>query len=370
MRKGKDKIKVLFAGRYNFTEILTGPEKVAKRIFNIYTKSNPSAFISYFFDGRKYGILKKLFGKETDKINNTNSTVVMAGLFRIFSILQKKKPDIVHIITYERFAVIFIFFKIIFRYKVIYHSHGFVGLGNKINKLPFTYRLKDKICEKFFFKYSDIIIFPSGAFTNLSLQEYKYNENKIRIIPNGVDKIFYKIGKINQSKSGNIKVIIETEKIGFGHSASFIKDALEKIQHPVRLMIIGKRNEIFKESSKVGLSYFDKMSNEDFADFLKENDVFVSLIRFDSFSISTAEAMSSGVIPIINEEIGIAKYITNGINGFKIKYNDSGSLAKYMDLLNCDIDKRKQMSIEASKIFIELSWEKVYKFYENLYYAE
>jgi len=64
-------MKIVYIGRYNESEILTGPEKVAKRIFHNMTKINSNCvFVEYFFDGAKYNIWKKLFGKE--KIADAN----------------------------------------------------------------------------------------------------------------------------------------------------------------------------------------------------------------------------------------------------------------------------------------------------------
>jgi len=369
LSKGKDKIKVLFAGRYNFSEVLSGTGKTTKRIFAAYAKSNTAVFTSYFFDGRKYGLLKKLFGKEVS-VQSENASVYTLGLFRIFPVLFKTKPDIVHIITYERFAVCFIFLKIFFGYKIIYHNHGLISLENKIKELPYFYRTKDKICEKLFLKYSDKIIFPSDVIIEVALNFHKFNKNKIRIIPNGIDAIYHFPDNTRVYNNNKLNVILETEKIGFEDSVLFISDALELIKFPVRLNIIGKRKNIFKENDKLKIIYVDKMETHKFADFLMNIDVFISLIRYDTFSISAAEAMAAGVIPIINKNIGIAHYITNGVNGYKINYDDSASLAKYLDILNCDSGKRRTMSCEAKKIYDELSWDKVYKKYEKLYFAE
>ncbi|MBK6915083.1 MAG: hypothetical protein IPH11_15985 [Ignavibacteriales bacterium] len=51
-------MKILFLGRYEQSEILNGPEKVAKRIFTGLQDKTESVFIEYFFDGSKYSIWK------------------------------------------------------------------------------------------------------------------------------------------------------------------------------------------------------------------------------------------------------------------------------------------------------------------------
>jgi hypothetical protein len=150
MKTGKDKMNIVYAGRLSESENLSGPEKTAKRIFTEHSKVNNAYFIQYFFDGNKYSTWKKLFGKEVKNINNT-TVVYTLGLFRIFSVLNELKPDIVHIITFERFAAVIVFYRMFHKIKVVYNEHGIVTFGNYIiKKTPAGLRVKDKFCEKLF----------------------------------------------------------------------------------------------------------------------------------------------------------------------------------------------------------------------------
>ena len=129
MKTGNEKADVVFIGRYIKGEILSGPEKTAKRIFDEHTKQNKSCFIQYFFDGRKYGFVKKLFGKEKETEAN-NSGVFTLGLISAFTALFRLKPKIIHIITFERFAVIAFLYRFFRKTKIIYNSHGIVAYEN------------------------------------------------------------------------------------------------------------------------------------------------------------------------------------------------------------------------------------------------
>ena len=101
-----DKLKIIFAGDYNPDEILTGPEKVAKRVFANLNLQTESAFVEYFTDGTKYSVWQKLFGKEEIQVTD-NAKVLRLGLFRTILFVFQFKPKIVHIISYQRFSVIF-----------------------------------------------------------------------------------------------------------------------------------------------------------------------------------------------------------------------------------------------------------------------
>ena len=74
-------------GRFTEGDILSGPEKTAKRIFTEHSKFSPTTFIQYFFDGRKYGLSKKLWGKDSH-LSGRNSAIFTAGVFEIFRILK------------------------------------------------------------------------------------------------------------------------------------------------------------------------------------------------------------------------------------------------------------------------------------------
>ena len=88
MKNLANKPKVVFIGRFNKSEILSGPEKFAKRIAQKHSQINETQFIEYFFDGNIYGIKDKLFGKETDKYGNIE--IIKLGILRLFFELFKK----------------------------------------------------------------------------------------------------------------------------------------------------------------------------------------------------------------------------------------------------------------------------------------
>ena len=59
------------------------------------------------------GIIKKIFGKETLD-SDESGKVYRFGLISVLIFALKFKPDVIHIITYERFAVILFLYKFFF----------------------------------------------------------------------------------------------------------------------------------------------------------------------------------------------------------------------------------------------------------------
>lgn len=362
-------MKVLFAGRYNESEVLNGPEKVAKRIFHESSEENNSCFAEYFFDGRKYSFFKKLFGfEEVTKING--SVVIRFGILKLLFHLFKTKPEIIHIITYERFAVICFLFKIFSNAKIIYNVHGIISYENTIlNKTNSTYALKDKICEYIFFKYSDKLIFLSERSIELSKKYCTIYTDKIEIIPNGTDEIFYSTGiskKINYSEPLNIVFAGDEERKEKG--LKYLIESVSDLQFRLNIFIIGNFSHDVKiNNSNIEIKMIQKMDSGKLSLFLSDKDVFVSASSYEQFSITAVECMAAGMAPIVTEETGMSSYINNEVNGFIIKHGDVEMLINTLDKLNYDRKILKSISENAVSIFEQLSWNKIFERYKTFY---
>lgn len=359
---------MVFLGRYAESEILSGPEKTAKRIFFEHTRLNHSYFIQYFFDGRKYGITKKLFGKEKAGIIN-NSEILTLGLFPVMLKLLKLKPKIIHIITFERFAALTIFCKILFKTKIIYNAHGIVTYENtELKKTPFLLRQKDRFCEKLFLKYSDTIIFYSENSIDIAEKYFKLNEAKAVILSNGIDDVFSSSGEKQKNKSENLRLVIHHQNELHSGSIEFLNKCLEKITPGIEIFIVGnEKSNMINPNAGVKINYIEKMTSKKLSEFYNDKDIFLSLNNYDTFSIATAEAMSAGLVPIITEETGMSRYIWHGENGFTVKYGDSGNLAELINNLQNSKIVLSELSLNASKIFEILSWSQIYESYKNIY---
>jgi len=357
---------IVFAGRYNDSEILSGPEKVAKRIFHHCAKENEAVFVQYFFDGRKYGTFKKLFGKEIT-VNEDNSKIITLGIIRIIYFFLFNKFEIIHLITFERFAFIFYLLKFFTKAKYIFSVHGIVTFGNyELKNTPRLYRFKDKICEKVFFKYSDVIIMPSPNYIDLTDKYFKYDKTKVQIIPNGCDIEFHNVKRAERNNY-ELNIAFQTDKIGFDFSYRFLINGLTHIKSKINLFAIGESdiNELIKKDFPIIKK--NKMLTYIYAKFLSDTDIFLSINKYDTFSISALEAMAAGVIVILTKETGLASFIKYGLNGFTIEFgDDSGIINSVNSLLNSP-DKFKMISNNAREIYNDLNWDKVYARYSEIY---
>ena len=361
---------LVYLGRYNESEILTGPEKVAVRIFYNYTKENKSVFFEYFFDGNEFGFFKKLFGKE--KICEVNgSAVLRLGLVSLFIQLIKLKPKIIHIISFERFALIAFLYRVFFKVKIIYNVHGVVAHENKyFCKVSLFKNFKDCFTEDIIAKYSDIILLLSKSSKIILDKYYDVSKRKIKYITNGIDEEFKKsIDKKNVS-DGKLKIVfisdIKRKEKGFG----FLKDTLEEFDREIELHIVDKKktaDEISFRNKLINCYSYDLMTPNELTDFFADKDVFISSASYEPFGLTSVECMSAGLVPVLTSETGASGLITDELNGFVFEYGNSRQLIKILYLLIDNPEMRNKISLEASKMFELINWETVLKNYENVY---
>lgn len=363
MKKTSDDINIIYTGRYNDNENPSGAIFTARNIFKQYCRNHSGIFIEYFFDGNKYNIFKKFFGKEV--IIQDKKTIIIAGLFRILPLLIKQKPNIIHIITFERFAVIFLLYKIYSKVKIIYSSHGVIKYENKIkNDLSYLYKLKDSICEYLFLALSDKLIFPSEQALDKAEEFYRIKENKVIILPNGVNDIFYQKNK--KYTSEKLNAVIHYKNVYNRSGAEFLKKAIHIFPEKMLIYIITDLAIDFSEY--VNVIKINLMKQNELAEFYKDKNIILNLNNYDTFSIATAEAMASGLIPIVTKSAGISRYIINGVNGWAVDYSDIASLSEILNNISkMKIEQLEELSIKAQQTVTDLKTENVYIMYEELY---
>ncbi len=366
MKKIKDKNSVLFAGKYSEEDILAGPELTAKNIFAEYCRENCSVFVQYFFDGRKYSLFKKLFGKEMKELGR--SKVLTLGILRIIPELHAKKPAKIHITTFVRFALIFYIYKLFSKVTILYNSHGIIQYENsELKKLPFFYRFKDKFCERIYMKYSDKIIFPSEFAMDMAGKYYDIDNDKAVILPNGISELFLE-GKAKPSQPGSLKAIMHFKNEMNRSGLELMERSLSSINARLEIFVLTFSKITLPQTGQITFFTCNMKPPEELREFYRDKDIFLSLNKYDTFSIAAAEAMASGLIPVVTIQTGISRYIQNGLNGFAFDHYDISSFAAILDTISqMNLQERDVVSSAASKTAHELKWSNVYKMYKKLY---
>lgn len=358
-------MKILFLGKYNDSEILSGPEKVAKRLFHETAKRGCAAFVEYFFDGRKYSFRKKLSGYE---LLSETETILRLGLFQIIAFLLRYKPSVIHIITFERFSILAFLLKPLLHCKICATIHGIARYEIPLNgSMPLLYKIKDYIFEWILFKFSDRLVFLSSGSIALAGKYYNLSDKQISIIPNGVDRLFHEQSLKRNGSSGALKTLFVGDSQRKEKGLSFLLDTLKTSPIPVELRIIGDFQPLKEVSDKIEITCIPKQQTRKYAEELLQSDIFISASIHDSFSISAAEAMASGLVPVVSRQTGISELITDGENGFIYDYGDKEKLLQIIKIICNEIELREYISEKASGIYYDLTWPKISQVYFALY---
>lgn len=358
----KSENKIFFTGKYPKSNILSGPEYFAKLIFDKLSENYISYFIQYFFDGKIYSIKDKLFSKEIDASNNS---IVTLGIFPLIKIYIKEKPDIIHILNYERFPIVFYLLKYFMDVKIIYEVHGIIK-HEIINykKVPLFLRLKDYLCEWVYFKFSTILIFKSNYELTIAKKYYSLETANYKIIPNPLEIIEAK--KITYS--GEKLIVVYLSNISRKESVIFLNSILFSSEIEAEFLIINYPEELKKICSfKPFITLSDKIPREEWLSLLKKAQIYLLLSSYEPFSISTAEAMCSGCAVIVTKESGIAEFITNGENGYTIHFGDAVSVKKIIAKLISDEKLLNTISENAKNISKSLDYRNIVSMYNNVY---
>ncbi len=364
-------MKIIFLGRYNPSENLRGPEKVAKRLFENISSLNPETiFIEYFFDGREYNYFKKIFGAE--KITTDKKIIFRLGVARLFIFLLKEKPDIIHIVTFERFAVIAFIYKIFRKVKIVYTVHGIICYENNYLKenLSGFYKIKDKYFERIVFKYSDKIVFLSNISLKFAEKYLSIKKETVEIIPNGIDKCFFEVKRVpSNNENSLLKAVFVGDYFRKEKGLDFLINGLQEVQFPLELYVISKYTKKYDHlnNSNLIINFIDKLEQQKYAEFLCDKDIIISSSYYDNFSISVMEAMSAGLVPVVTKETGMSELIENEINGFCFNFGNSKSLIQILNKINSNRNILSIVSKNARYIYNRIYWRQLVEKYSNLY---
>jgi len=253
--------------------------------------------------------------------------------------------------------------------------HSYIDL--KINKFfktfPFVLDLLKKIVNK---KISGII-----GIAPFNLKIFNDFRGKKVVIPNGIDleKFNPNVPKIKKFLDGKINILFVgriEERKGLIYLLKAYK-ILKKNYKNIRLIIVGKGNlkknceNWVKENRLKDVIFEGKIEEERIPFYFSSCDIFVApAIYGESFGIVLLEAMASGK-PVVGFGIPAYKAVLKGKGEeFLVKPKDWRSLAKKMEILIKDEEKRKEMGEWGKEKAQEYSWDiianKVLSFYQKL----
>lgn len=356
--------KIILLGRYNESEILSGPEKIAKRIFHYLLLRNYNIiFCDFYFKDRKNAtLLNRLFGFE-----KLNENVFRTGIFKLLLLTISKDVKIIHVLTLERYQIILFLLKKLLRIHIITTLHACVKyeLANSVNKFNWLQKLKLNSLEKLAISKSDELVLVSNLLKKILMKYYDLSKKNLSIIYHAVDRDFYQ-NKIEMNFTNPLKIIFYNSSQYINRDLYMVYCALLELNDiNIQLFVIGDNDENVTSKNNVNVIYKNYMSKSDLINFLKDKQILIKGFTFDSFPLFAAECMAMGKIVILNYNIGVSELIENCVNGF-ICNNYDEIIMTIKNLYN-NKSLVNKISENATKIYSILNWDNVIKHYIDLY---
>lgn len=358
-------MKVVFIGTYNTNEILTGPEKVCKRIFEEYSRIDKTLFLQYFQDGKKFSYLKKLFGYEiTTNVNG--SDVIRVGIVRMLFELLKMDPKVLHILNFNRFVVSLYLLKIISRIKIFYTLNGIIRHENKYYYKESLYvRTSNILTENVLVYLSDKLFYLSDFAKGILNLYYSPDKNKLTKALNGLDKCFLDqdLSAVSDREINSLVFIgnINQREKGF----SFLLKILKEIDVKIKLYIIdsSEKGNRLPKYQNLEIVFVDRMLPENIIAFLKDKRLLFTPSEYDVFSISSLEAISCGLYPFLSDQSGISELTGKYFSAYVFEFGNFNVAMKALE----NVIKTNLSYQPLSKPEL-LSWQNILNNYYMPYY--
>jgi len=358
-------MKIVLLGRLHEGKIDFGPQKVAQQLYkNLLINNMNVEFVEYFFKiYNNSTCFKRFLGYEKSPDN-----IKRLGIIRLFIYLLRTQPDIIHIITLERFILSIFLYKFLLKGKfvVTFHSVLKYELPRRKIKTSNFGRFKDYLMEYLAIKFSDSLIFLSNPHLSLAGEFYKFSEKKANIIPNGIEtQRDRSTKKFNFSRGINVVFYYgggEKDR-GFGQ----LLFALKNIKVPVALYVLGEVEFCNFGSDFVKINNLKLMPHDELYEFLTEIHIIVKSNVVDEFSLFVGECMTMGLIPIISDKVGISEYLVNGVNGFVYNNENIEDVKTILENIYNGQYDIQTISQNAQSIVDELNWNKVAQKYLEVY---
>ncbi len=352
--------KILLIGSYNTSEILSGPEKYAKRLYQSLQNNHAVTFATYFESGN-YSFYQKLFGFEE---LSGDSNVIRLGLIRFILLLFGFSYDIIHVVTFSRFAALA--YLLPFSKHRIYTAHGIITKEDSAKSgLSSLYKVKNRIAEKIFLTQSNAIITLSPLLHKKLSKYYPETVTTNKTIYPGVDNEFFAGTKISDTSKGLHVLFLG----GFAEREKSAYAVIEEVYSKLPQIKIACVGFAYKNLEYLKINYINKTDVGSFVSLLGLCNVFIAPYSGETFSIVTLEAMALGIPVIVNRKAGVAKLIEDNVHGFLF---DSEQPAQITQILHKIVENPEtiiEISAKAKMRAAEFTWEKTAEHHLNAYKA-
>jgi len=300
--------------------------------------------------------------------------------FKIASFCRHHDVDIIHSLGWATYA------------------EGLFAAGISGKKCKFIHSFRGKtiedtinipqrriLAQHFFSIFCDAIITPSEKSRKEYSRLINIDPEKIKVIYNGVDINKFQIDSSDSLKEKMKEFGLKKEDIVIGSVARFDpvknidalvrafarlpKSALEKC----KMLLLGDGPELpFVRNTAKDLGVKEKVifagMRSDIPQCLSLVDIYVQPSKFEGVPNAVLEAMAAGLPVIATNVGGVPEIVEDGRTGILVEVDDEKTLARSIELLIEDPEKRRKMgSLGRKRVTSLFSIEKMVSEYEKLY---
>jgi glycosyltransferase involved in cell wall biosynthesis len=190
--------------------------------------------------------------------------------------------------------------------------------------------------------------------------------NRILTVPYGVDLERFHAAADNPERSG--PRLLSNRKLEPVYNIETIIDSMAHLtgRFPdTRLLVVGsgslKRSLLERakvSSASRSITFLSEVAHARVADLLREYDIYLSMSRSDTTSVSLLEAMACGVFPIVSDIPANHEWIEDGVNGLLVPVEDSAALAAAIERAWNDRTLRQSAAAANARIISErANWQ-------------
>lgn len=236
-----------------------------------------------------------------------------------------------------------------------YHGTGHTFFRSLLHK-PY------KLLGKTIFKKADKIICVSNYEKGLITNNFKVDEKKIVVIPNGIN--FDEFKSLKRTKK-NYKSILCVSRLEKYKGVQYLIKVLPLLENDVILEIVGKgpyKEKLIELAKKMDVTervkFFQNLPRNELLQRYVNADVFILLSKHEAYGLSVAEALYAGIPCIVAGKSALTEWVDNE-NCFGV--DDPQDLDMLADLI------RKVAGKHVYKFRI-LNWDEVAEMLVKLYF--
>ncbi len=360
----------------NYSEI-TAPGGIHKTIYEVSKNLSRRGHEVTILQGNQLGLptQEKNNGFQVLRMDSSCAQNLYGFSPRAFSFLKKNlrklNPDVVHIHDYNSLfsmEMLYLIRRLDPQVPIIFSPH--LGVGSHVTRAgKYFWSYYNRFMRRTMLKIPNITIASSQYEKNNLKSRLKIAQNKIRIIPHGVNKYFSPQKKRQDGVIHLLYLGYLLDFKGVQYILEAVRDLVFKKKTRVQFTIVGEgpyEDELRSQAQELEITpqvrfegFVDPQRVGKIKDYYQESDVFLLLSSDENYGIVVLEALSMGTPVIVTKKTALKEFLVEkGCYG--VEYPpDPGEVA---DL----IQKIYQDHVTVGPVHSK-TWDLVAQDYEQLY---